>query len=154
MQITRVSQINNEIVSAFDRLIPQLTRRQPPTAEDLVTLISSPSILVIARHPDQSGSIVGAGTLGVFRTPTGLHAHIEDVIVDNDFRGQGIGDALVTELLTIARSIGVDGVSLTCNPSRSAANSLYEKMGFTKWETNVFWYDLTSKDQNPLIHKS
>jgi ribosomal protein S18 acetylase RimI-like enzyme len=143
MEIFRVSQITDEIVSAFDRLIPQLTRRQPPTAEELVLLISSPSILIIARHPDQTGPIVGAGTLGVFCTPTGLHAHIEDVVVDNDFRRQGIGDALVTELLKIARGIGVDGVSLTCNPSRFAANSLYEKMGFVKWETNVYWYDLT-----------
>lgn len=153
MEIIRVTHITDEIVSAFNRLIPQLTRRQPPAAEELISLISSASILIIARLPDQTGPIVGAGTLGIFRTPTGLHAHIEDVVVDNDFRRQGIGDALVTELLAIARGIGVDGVSLTCNPSRFAANSLYENMGFVKWETNVYWYDLTAKGPEPLIHK-
>ena len=106
------------------------------------SLLSSLSVLLIARYPDQNGPIVGSGTLAVFRTPTGLHAHIEDVIVDHETRGLGIGEALVGQLLLIATEIGLDGVSLTCNPNREAANKLYEKMGFTKWKTNVYWVDL------------
>jgi hypothetical protein len=38
--------------------------------------------------------------------------------------------------------MGLKGVSLTCNPRRVAANALYQKMGFKKWETNVYWYEL------------
>jgi ribosomal protein S18 acetylase RimI-like enzyme len=143
MHISRVTQATNELVTALEKLIPQLTRRPAWELDDLRALIESPSVLLIARHPDQSGPIVGAGTLGIFRTPTGLHAHIEDVIVDHSARGQGIGEALVSQLLSIAGEMGVDGVSLTCNPAREAANKLYEKMGFRKWETNLYWYDLT-----------
>jgi ribosomal protein S18 acetylase RimI-like enzyme len=142
MHISRVTQISEELIGAFEKLIPQLTHRKPPTPDDLYDLIMSSSVLLIARYPDQTGPITGSGTLGVFRTPTGLHAHIEDVIVDESARGQGIGEALVSQLLSSATEMGMDGVSLTCNPAREAANKLYEKMGFTKWETNVYWYDL------------
>jgi ribosomal protein S18 acetylase RimI-like enzyme len=142
MFISRVTQVSDEILIAFEKLIPQLTFRQQPTRDDLIALITSSSVLLIVRNPDQSGPIVGSGTLGVFRTPTGLHAHIEDVIVDRESRGLGIGEALVGQLLLIATEMGMDGVSLTCNPSREAANKLYEKMGFKKWDTNVYWYNL------------
>jgi len=142
MYISRVTQVTDELMTAFEKLIPQLTHRSSPTPDDLAALIDSPSALLIARTPDHSGPIVGVGALGVFRSPTGLHAHLEDVVVDHSVRGQGIGESLVRQLLSIAREMGTDGVSLTCKPTRVAANKLYEKMGFKKWETNVYWYDL------------
>ncbi len=142
LSITRVGTITPELLAAFERLMPQLTKAPIPTAAELQNLIDSPSALILARAPGVEGEIVGAATLGVFRTPSGLHAHVEDVIVDEAMRGQGIGEALVNHLLQIAREMGLKGVSLTCNPHRVAANSLYQKMGFKKWETNVYWYEL------------
>jgi hypothetical protein len=38
--------------------------------------------------------------------------------------------------------MGLKGVSLTCNPRRIDANCLYQKMGFKKWDTNVYWFKL------------
>ena len=140
--IFRVESITAELVSAFERLIPQLTKATIPSPTDLQMLLDSPSVLIVARRSGPDGQIVGAATLGLFRTPSGHHAHIEDVIVDMDLRGQGCGEALVTHLLHIAREMGLHGVSLTCNPSRVAANQLYKKMGFQKWETSVYWYGL------------
>jgi ribosomal protein S18 acetylase RimI-like enzyme len=84
----------------------------------------------VARAAGPVGPIIGAGTLGIFRTISGLHAHVEDIIVDESQRGQGVGAALVNYLLQIARESGLPGVSLTCNPRRVAANRLYQDMGF------------------------
>jgi ribosomal protein S18 acetylase RimI-like enzyme len=142
LSITRVETITPELLAAFERLIPQLTQASIPTREELQKLIDSPSVLILARA---DGEIVGAAALGVFRTPSGVHAHVEDVIVDESMRGQGIGEQLVNHLLQIAREMGLKGVSLTCNPRRVAANALYRKMGFKKWETNVYWYDLNGE---------
>jgi ribosomal protein S18 acetylase RimI-like enzyme len=139
--IQRVEVVNHELLTAFGRLIPQLTRAPIPSLQDLQNLLDSSSVLVVART-DETGPIIGVGTLGVFRTPSGIHAHIEDVVVDESLRGRGIGQALVLYLLQIARQMGLKGVSLTCNPNRLAANRLYQKMGFKKWETNIFWYEL------------
>ena len=140
--ISRVETVAPDILTAFERLIPQLTGAQVPDSDDLQQLLNSPSVLIIARSSSQSGLIIGLGTLGVFRTPSGLHAHVEDVIVDESFRGRGVGEAIVLYLLQIAREMGLKGVSLTCNPRRIAANGLYQKMGFKKWETNTYWYEL------------
>lgn len=142
MHIEIVASVTPELLSAFARLIPQLTNAPIPTRDELQALIDSPSRLIVARFPGENGPIVGAACLGVFRTPSGLHAHIEDVIVDESARGQGIGEALVRTLLDLARQMGLPGVSLTCNPRRVAANELYRKMGFKAWKTNVYWYDL------------
>ena len=150
LSITRVENVTPELLAAFERLIPQLTQAPIPTAKELQKLIDSPSVLILARatqkacraSPGADGQIVGAATLGIFCTPSGMHAHVEDVIVDDAMRGQGIGEALVNHLLEIAREMGLKGVSLTCNPRRVAANALYRKMGFKKWETNVYWYEL------------
>jgi ribosomal protein S18 acetylase RimI-like enzyme len=145
ISITRIETVTPELLAAFERLIPQLTKAPIPTAEELQKLIDSPSVLILARVPGTDGEIVGAATLGVFRTPSGVHAHVEDVIVDGAVRGQGIGEALVNHLFQIAREMGLKGVSLTCNPRRVAANQLYQKLGFKKWDTNVYWYELDDK---------
>jgi ribosomal protein S18 acetylase RimI-like enzyme len=145
MHIEPVTSITSELIAAFDRLIPQLTKAPIPTRDELQKLLDSSSRLIIARHPDESGPIVGSACLGVFRTPSGLHAHVEDVIVDESMRDQGLGEALVNALLDIAREMGLKGVSLTCNPRREAANALYRKMGFNEWKTNTYWYDLDDR---------
>jgi ribosomal protein S18 acetylase RimI-like enzyme len=145
LSISRVEAVTPELLSAFERLIPQLTQAPTPTPTELQKLIDSPSVLILARSPGVDGEIVGAATLGMFRTPSGLHAHVEDVIVDESRRGHGIGEALVNHLFQIAREMGLKGVSLTCNPRRVAANALYQKMGFKKWETNVYWYGLDDR---------
>jgi ribosomal protein S18 acetylase RimI-like enzyme len=142
VDITQVTQPSDELLEAFERLIPQLTQRKPPSREALVALIDSQTVVVIARHPDASGQIVGSGTLAVFPVPTGLRGHIEDVVVDQTMRGRGIGEAIVMGLLAKARELGIESVSLTCNPTREAANKMYQKMGFRLRETNVYWYDL------------
>lgn len=137
-----VTSITPELLSAFERLMPQLTQAPLPTRDELQALIDSPSRLIIIRSPGETGPIVGSACLGVFRTPSGLHAHIEDVIVEEAMRGQGLGEALVNTLLEMARAMGLKGVSLTCNPRRVAANQLYKKMGFKEWKTNIYWYEL------------
>jgi ribosomal protein S18 acetylase RimI-like enzyme len=142
MQIEQVTSVTEEICEAFQRLIPQLTSTNlPPTREDLEALIGSIySILLIAHNPGTSAHIVGAGCLTVYRVPTGIRAIIEDVIVDESARGQGIGETLVLRLLDFARDKGANSVALTSNPKRISANRLYQRIGFTRRETNAYYY--------------
>ena len=140
--IRRETNVTPELLEAFQRLMPQLTNAKIPGFDDLKQLMDSGSILISAQSKDHDHLIIGSGTLALFRTPSGLHGHIEDVIVDGNFRGRGIGELLIKELLRIARENGLTGLSLTCNPRRVEANQLYRKMGFTEWKTNTYWYDL------------
>jgi ribosomal protein S18 acetylase RimI-like enzyme len=95
---------------------------------------------VLLAHDDQ-GAIIGSLTLAVFRTPTGARAWIEDVVVDEAARGQGAGVALVEAAIRLAGERGARTVDLTSRPSRTAANALYEKIGFGARETNVYRYE-------------
>jgi ribosomal protein S18 acetylase RimI-like enzyme len=76
----------------------------------------------------------------VFQLPSGPRASIEDVVVDADVRGTGVGAQLTHRALQIAREKGVLAVDLTSRPSREAANALYVKVGFKRRETNVYRY--------------
>jgi len=138
MQIDIVTQADDELCEAFQRLIPQLTQNNPPpSSDDLADLVrSASSTLMVAR--DASGKIVGALTLSVYRVPTGIRSIIEDVIVDNAARGQGIGEALMFRAIEIAKENGAQNIALTSNPLRQAANRLYLRVGFKKRETNAY----------------
>jgi len=141
MQIELASHITDELLDALTRLIPQLTISSPRlTRDDVAALVSSDSVTLLTARRDASAPIVGMLTLIVYRVPTGVRARIEDVVVDESVRGQGIAVALVQRALEVARAKGADGVALTSNPRREAANQLYQKVGFKKWETNVYFY--------------
>ncbi len=138
MRIEIVTQADEELYEAFQRLVPQLTNNNPPPSlNDLADLVrDASSTLMVAR--DDHGEIVGALTLTVYRVPTGIRSIIEDVIVDNSARGQGIGDALMKYAINLAREKGAQNISLTSNPMREAANRLYLRVGFKKRETNAY----------------
>ena len=138
MQIDIVTQADAELHEAFLRLVPQLTNNNPPpTLDDLADLVrDASSTLMVARGAD--GQIVGALTLSVYRVPTGIRSIIEDVIVDNATRGQGIGEALMFRAIELAKEKGAQNISLTSNPMREAANRLYLRVGFKKRETNAY----------------
>ena len=138
MQIDIVTIADDELYEAFQRLVPQLTKNNPhPSLNDLSALVrDSSSTLMVART--KSGEIVGALTLTVYRVPTGIRSIIEDVIVDNSARGQGIGEALIKRAIDTAREKGAKNISLTSNSMREAANRLYMRVGFTKRETNAY----------------
>lgn len=142
MFIARATAVTDELVDAFERLIPQLKLSYPAlTRREMEALVSSASsILLVARDPDDSAPIVGILTLIVYRVPTGIRARIEDAVVDEAMRGKGIGEALVRHALNMAREAGADGVALTSNPRREAANRLYQKVGFKLWQTNLYFY--------------
>jgi len=144
MFIESVSDVTQELQEALQRLVPQLgAHKAPPTTEELRKLVGSgSSTLLVAREINKHSPIVGILCLTVYRVPTGVRSIIEDVIVDESMRRRGIGEALVRQALDLAREAGADGVSLTSNPQREAANRLYQSLGFQLRRTNPYFYRL------------
>ncbi len=131
---------SDDLVEAFQRLVPQLSRSAPPPGRtELADIVGSPATHVLVAR-DDAGTIVGTLTLAVFRIPTGVRAWIEDVVVDESARGQGVGEALNREAIRTAAEAGARNVDLTSRPSREAANRLYRRLGFEQRETNVYRY--------------
>lgn len=142
-----VDEVTDELAAALPRLVRQLSSSAAPlTREHLEAVVSSDaSRLLIARAAE--GQIVGALTLVVFPIPTGVRAWIEDVIVDEQARGSGIGTQLTREAVRLARAAGARTVDLTSRPSRQAANTLYQREGFVQRDTHVYRYTLTREGE-------
>ncbi|UVF19726.1 GNAT family N-acetyltransferase [Microvirga terrae] len=139
LQIEIVSAGTDELVEAVNRLLAQLT--SAPKAfgrEDLDAILASSSCLLILSRCD--GHVAGMLTLGWFLAPTGARAFIDDVVVDERYRGRGIGEALIRSALDQARRREAKTVDLTSRPAREAANRLYRRLGFETRETNSYRY--------------
>jgi ribosomal protein S18 acetylase RimI-like enzyme len=133
---------STELTDALAALVPQLsTSNPPPTRAEVETMLASDAITQLVAR-DDSGAIIGVATLAVFPIPTATRAWIEDVIVDESARGQGVGEALTRAMIDMAREIGCKTVELTSRPSREAANRLYQRIGFEPRETNVYRFTL------------
>lgn len=139
--VTVATEVSPQLVEAFARLVPQLSSSAPPPdAVVLQSIIDHDAChLLLAVDGDV---VVGSLTLVIFPIPTGVRAWIEDVVVDGDVRGRGVGDLLNRRAIEIARDEGAKTVDLTSRPSREAANRLYARIGFEQRTTNVYRYDL------------
>jgi ribosomal protein S18 acetylase RimI-like enzyme len=136
-----VTAVDEDVVAAFERLIPQLSSSAPPPGRDgLAAIVGNPNCVLFLARVD--GVIVGSLTLAMYSLPTGLKAWIDDVVVDAAARGRGIGEALNRAALDEARRRGAKEVDLTSRPKREAANRLYQRLGFVQRDTNVYRFTL------------
>jgi ribosomal protein S18 acetylase RimI-like enzyme len=139
VEVEVLSKVTDEVVEAFGRLLPQLSGSAPVLDQATLTeIVSAPAVSVLVAR--SGGTISGTLTLAIFPIPTGLRAWIEDVVVDDAARGQGVGAALTREALRIARAAGARTVDLTSRPSRVAAGRLYERLGFQTRDTRMYRY--------------
>lgn len=129
--------MTDELVAAFQQLIPQLSSSSPPPGRDeLAAIVGCPDAVLFVARLD--GRIVGTLTLALYQIPTGRKAWIEDVVVDDSARGHGMGEALSRAAVDEAWRRGAKDVSLTSRPSREAANRLYQRMGFQLRDSNLY----------------
>ena len=141
MEIIRITETTDEVMAAFERLLPQLSPEcKIPSRYDIEDIIYQPSSYLFGAKSE--GHIVGTLTLIVYKTPTGCKAWIEDVVVDASQTGKGVGRQLIDFAIGYCRKLELDSISLTSRPERVVANALYKKLGFKIRETNVYKLDI------------
>ncbi len=123
--------------AAIQHFLNQLTPESMTFTESMFKelLASTNSYLFFLMQEEK---IAGMLTVGIYHSPTGGKAWIEDVVVDEAFRGQGLSKLLVSHAIEFVKSQHIPLLMLTSNPSRIAANKLYQAMGFERKETNVY----------------
>lgn len=128
---------------AIRELVRQLSSSASlPSDEQIASLaFCSPTFFVVARI---DGTIVGMTSLATFATPTGVRAWIEDVVVLDVYRGQGIASGLIEYAIARAQQERARTIDLTSRPDRESANRLYQRLGFVKRETNVYRFSLNA----------
>lgn len=138
VRIETVRDATPEILAALARLLPQLNPKlQLPDMARLERLVADPAVaLLVARDGE---AIVGTTTVIVYTTPFWIKARLDEVVVDSEARGRGVGEALVTAALELGRDRGAQVAELQSGRGnvRKAAHRLYERLGFQIRDSDV-----------------
>ena len=122
-----------------ENLFKQLTDK--PLNFDPKNLINDSGCHCIVM--ENKDAIIGFAALIIHQVPTkGYVGRVEDVIIDENYRGKGLGKNLMKELIKTAKKNKIKTINLTSNPSRAAARNLYESLGFQLSDTGVFWMNI------------
>ncbi len=141
MPIEAATEANQELLDALTALLPQLNPKlKPLTMERLSTVIGDPATTLLVVH--DGSRIVGAAAVLVYATPAFVKARIEDVVVDENSRGKGVGEALVRRCMEVARERGAEIVELQSARWCKVANRLYPRLGFQLRESNLYRLEL------------
>jgi GNAT superfamily N-acetyltransferase len=133
-EVERLTEPDAATVDAINALIPQLKPSWAAiTATHLAVLVASDSRVYVAR---ESGRVIGLTVMVPHRHLPGLRFHVEDVVVDVDHRGKGVGRRLLEHAMDDAPG-EVVSFDLRSQAARRAAHRLYRSLGFEPSDTTV-----------------
>ena len=138
MRIRKIKRFSERVFEAVSGFLPQLSPEAGPITKDYFKTVLASENIHFFIGETVNKQIAGMLTIAAYKTPTGIKAWIEDVVVDESQRGKGFGKELMLFAIDYSRSLGAGNISLTSRPSRIAANELYSKLGFKQYETNVY----------------
>ena len=139
MTVSTIHKINEDMQKEIDLLLHELSPTLGTIDRDRVNRLLKEDRLTLFAAEDDNGRFAGMLTLTFCPTLTGDKYWIEDVIVHDAFRGQGIGKVLVKAAVSHVKQSGQPyRIYLTSNPSRTAARNLYRSEGFEEYDTGVF----------------
>lgn len=141
MTSERLTVATQEILDQINVLLRQLSKRVPACTLELLKNIVASDTLELWVVKDEE-TLLGMGELAIVLKPEGIIAQIEDVVVDEEQRGKGIGKMISEKLIERARARNARVIQLSSRPARIAANALYAKLGFKSHETNSYYLHL------------
>jgi ribosomal protein S18 acetylase RimI-like enzyme len=129
-----------ELVALFAAVLPDSPAAQAELYE-AESFLCDPSAFVL-------GAYVGDAPVGLawglqMRSPSGrLTTYVHELEVHGDWRRQGIGSALITDAMALARRRGSTRFWLSTGGHNEAAQALYESLGGDRkplGDVNYWW---------------
>jgi ribosomal-protein-alanine N-acetyltransferase len=112
----------------------------PWSAQDFKKLIDRDGCIYLVAEKD--GHVVGsAGMMDICN-----EGNIDNVVVAESFRGQGIGRKLMEELLRVGEERGIEAFTLEVRVSNAPAIHIYEQLGFTSEGIRPHFYEKPVED--------
>lgn len=134
--IKQLTQSSAEAADDLNALMPQLTPRAQKLNEDRLTrILANSGALYVA---EAEGKIIGTVCRVDMRHPVRTKCWIEDLVVDEAFRGQGIARRLM-EAAIIGAPDDATSINLNSNVARVESHRLYQKLGFTVRDETRIW---------------
>ncbi len=139
MKTYALKKVDKPTVKRINELLHILVPKSPEVEQERLNALLADKNFKLFVTEISSGEIAGMLSLTTCNTLASNKHWIEDVVVDEAFRGQGIGRKLLKAAVDYVKSTETEvKIFLTSNPSRVAARSLYFSEGFEEYETGVF----------------
>ncbi|MGX1927757.1 N-acetyltransferase family protein [Flagellimonas sp. 2504JD4-2] len=141
MTIKRLTQedltieMENQMVDLFKQLNPDLK------LNPLAKIMEKQDQLSLV-YCQEGGQIIGMASMCSYHVLSGSKGMVEDVVVDVNARGKGLGRKLMEELLQIAEQKGLTEVLLFTGNHRQSAIRLYTKLGFEKSGSGMYRFKI------------
>lgn len=134
--IPRINEMLGQILKLHADLRPDIFRheREKYTPDELEALLKQPERPAFVAETD--GVCLGYALCEIRDTPASPHLvarrvlYLDDLCVDEAFRGKGIGRALTDCVLAYAESINADALELNLWEANTDAAAFYEHLGF------------------------
>lgn len=141
-EVVQLTSADEKSLGEINILLRQMSPRVPECSQEVLERVFKSADAELWVAQEGGGAIVGMGELVVIHRPEGSVGRIEDVVVLEAYRGQGIGKKIMEKLIERARERELPSINLSSRPSREAANALYQKLGFKIHETNSYYLNL------------
>ncbi|MFZ2192789.1 MAG: GNAT family N-acetyltransferase [Candidatus Moraniibacteriota bacterium] len=99
-------------------------------------------IIISVRDSSKNNMLIGIGMLVPIRKPRGFYGSIEEVVVDEEYRGKGLGKKIVQTLIQKSVSLKMKCVDLKSSSKREVANRIYRSLGFKIVDSNLYRFKI------------
>lgn len=145
IEIGPMTEYDGEIASAMGRLRQQLSSRHDGSAimrDKIEELIESPYHDILMALDD--GKLVGMVIVSTVITTLDRNVYMEDLVVDADCRGKGIGGKLLEAVKEWGRAKGCRRLEFTSSnrDGKVGARGFYESHGAAVRETDFYRVEL------------
>jgi len=86
----------------------------------------------------ENNKVLGMALMCTYTVISGIKGWVEDVVVDVEHRGKGIGRRLMEKLVELGKENGLTEILLFSADKRIEAINLYKSLGFKEKESRIY----------------
>jgi len=131
-------ELKTQVTTLFNQLNPSIAQRP---LEQLLT--EGDRLVFLICEVD--GKLAGMASMATYKVISGHKGMVEDVVVDATYRGQGIGRALMEQLLEEGHKLKLSEMLLFTGHHRTAAIKLYQSLGFALKQSGLYTLQISSR---------
>ncbi len=135
IQILQPQELTDDLQNQISILYTQLNaqNKQRP----LIEILEADNNVIVCVAKDGE-KVIATALLSYYKVISGFRGMIEDVVVDEHYRGQGLGRKITERILQEAKTMGIDEVLLFTGHHRKAAIKLYTGLGFELRKSGIY----------------
>lgn len=133
MEIREATAADSGSIIALQKQIYRVDNASPDAEKALSGQLKDDTCKVLVV--EDNSKIVATATIYLIQVAirNKPYALLEGLVVDENFRGKGVGTKFFEEIISICKYLKCYKIIFTSGQDREDAHKFYEKLGFKKW---------------------